>query len=148
MKFAHEPVTVDLCEEMLPLLNLHYHEIAHYKDIPLDPNFPAYIELDKANALRVYTARDSDNRLTGYSIYFVRYNLHYSGSLQAIQDVLYIDPTQRGFGAKFIIWCDKQLAAEGVDVVYHHVKKAHDFSPLLKRMGYDEIESVWGRRLN
>lgn len=98
--------------------------------------------------LNVFTARHEEtNALTGYAIFFVKHNLHYSTSLQAIQDVLYIDQKQRGFGAKFILWCDQELKKLGVQAVYHHVKTKHDFGPLLKRIGYEHIDQIWGRLL-
>ena len=54
----------------------------------------------------------------------------------------------QGTGAGLIAFADMSLAAAGASVVYHHVKRAHDFGPLLRRLGYEEIESVWGRRLD
>ncbi len=51
-------------------------------------------------------------------------------------------------GARFIQWCDEQLTAEAVQVVYQHVKLAYDFGSLLTRLGYEPIETVWGRRLD
>jgi lysylphosphatidylglycerol synthetase-like protein (DUF2156 family) len=51
-------------------------------------------------------------------------------------------------GAAFIDWCDQQLRAEGVQVVSHHVKLAHDFGPTLARLGYEHVEAMWQRRLD
>jgi GNAT superfamily N-acetyltransferase len=136
-------------QEIVPLLYLHWQEIAHYKDIPLDPDTDAYLALDGAGALRVYTAR-ADGQLIGYCIYFVRPNIHYRTSLQAVQDVLFLLPEHRkgrvGFG--LIHFADEQLRAEGVQAAYQHVKKSHDFGPLLERMGYEHVDTIYGRRLD
>ena len=35
-----------------------------------------------------------------------------------------------------------------LQVVSQHVKLAHDFGPLLKRLGYEHVEHVWQRRLD
>lgn len=145
--FQEEVVTLALCEEMLPLLVQHYMEIAHYPDIQLKVNFDAYVKLYESGCLKVYTARQ-DGVLVGYGVYVVRPNPKYSDSLQAVQDVLYIDPKKRGMGGRFILWCDEELRKLGVQVVYQHVKLAHDFGPLLERFGYEAIETIWGRRLD
>jgi GNAT superfamily N-acetyltransferase len=150
MKFQREVATTEFCAEILPLLERHYHEIAHYQDIVLDPDFKKYIEIEEAGFLRVFTARDDAGKLAGYGIFVVRANMHYRQSLQAVQDVLFIAPEHRnaGFGAKLISFCDGELQKEGVQVVYHHVKLAHDFGPLMEKIGYEKIETIYGRRLS
>ena len=100
--------------------------------------------------MRVFTARTSVGSLAGYCIFFVRHNLHYSTSLQALQDVLFLAPEMRGCGTglMFLAWCDERLREEGVQVVYHHAKVALDFGPLLTKLGYERIDYIYGRRLD
>jgi GNAT superfamily N-acetyltransferase len=148
MKFEREILTVKLWEEMFPLFEKHYEEIAHHKDIPLDPDITQYMKLEEIGALRAFIARDEAGLIAGYAVYFIRYNLHYRSSLQALQDVLFIDPERRGFGAKFMLWCDDELKKEGIQITYHHVKQAHNFGPLLERMGYKLVDLIYTRRLN
>lgn len=138
----------DLFVEISPLLETHFQEIARYKDIELDPDFVGYDLMEARGSLRVFTARLEDGRLIGYAIYFVSPNLHYRKSLQAVQDVLFIHPAHRGCGARLIRDADRELAKEGVQLVYHHVKCAHDFGPLLERMGYEQVEKIFARRLD
>lgn len=140
--------------EMWPLLQRHYREVAAFKDIDLKPDFDKYLMLEKAGSLRCFVARDvtSDNTLAllGYAVFFVNKNLHYSDSLQAIQDVLFIEKNKRGFGngKDFINWCDLELSREGVQVVYQHVKTYLNFGPILEDLGYQHIENIWARRLS
>ncbi len=148
MSYQREKVTMALCEELAPLLYTHYKEIAHYQDIPLKPAFDQYIASDEAGILRVFTNRDDKGLLIGYAIYFVRHNIHYSTSLQAVQDVLFIHPERRGSGMRFIKWCDEELKREGVQATYHHVKTKHNFGPMLERMGYRLVDLVYARRLD
>jgi len=147
MKYQRENVTKELCEELKPLLEQHYEEIAHYKDIELNPAWDEYLRIDQFGLLRVYTVRNDDNTLIGYSIYFVKHNLHYSKSLQAVQDILFIEKKHRGRGARFLMWCDNELKKEGVEVVYHHVKIKHNFGPLLERLGYTLVDLIYGKKL-
>jgi len=147
MKFQREPLC-DVFEEMLPLCELHYKEIAHFKDIPLNPSKEQYLKIEDSGALRVFTARDESNEIVGYGVYFVKHNIRYPSSLQAVQDVLFIHPKKRGFGMKFIAWCDEQLRNEGVQVVYHHVKANRNFGPLLERLDYTLVDLIYARRLD
>jgi len=150
LKFSLEPCTRELLDELLPLLHIHWKTVAHFQDIELAPDTEAYLKLQEHGMLRVFTAREETSGLIGYAVFFVRPNIHYRKSLQAQQDVLFIHPEKRGFGAKFIAWCDKQLAAEGVQAVYHHVKAKPElnFSPLLEKQGYHLIDLIWAKRLD
>ena len=148
--FQQEPFSYKLAAEIEPLLRRHWDEIAHYKDIPLDVDWSAYAAAALQGMLRIYTMRDVDaSQLVGYAVYVVKPHLHYRGSMQAMQDVLYLVPEHRnaGGGGALIAFADQLLAQDGVKVVYHHVKLAHNFGPLLARLGYEPIETVWGRRL-
>jgi GNAT superfamily N-acetyltransferase len=148
MQFQKEQLSADLFAELAPLLNAHYLEISHFQDIPLSPNYEAYQAIADTGGLRVFTARDEDRELVGYCVFFVRHNLHYKSSLQAVQDILFIRPDQRGTGARLIKWCDEQLKKEGVQVVYQHVKAAHNFGEMLERMGYEFVDLIYAKRLD
>ncbi len=144
MKFALE--STEAWEEFLPLFELHYDEVAHFKDIPLEPDLNMYRVCEDQDSLRIYTVRD-EGELVGYSFYFLRSNIHYMSSLQASQDIIFIRKDKRGQGHEFISWCDEQLKKDKVDAVYHHVKVEHNFGPMLERQGYELIDLVYGKRL-
>lgn len=165
MNFARETVTPELLEELKPYLFAHYKEIARYQDIELSPDWEAYQNLAKFDLLRVYTIRiphcictDGTQRcvcnrpakLHGYAVFTVRKALHYSTSIQASQDILYLDPQYRArmMGYRFIKWCDDQLRNEGVQVVYHHTKSDHNFGPMLQRQGYELMDHIYAKRLD
>lgn len=145
--FLQEPFTDGLILELGPLLRAHYEEVAHYLDIPLDPDWTVYREMYRLGRFRVFTVRDQDKELIGYSGFFVYQNPHYR-VLQAVNDVIFIRKDRRGNGRHFIAWCDERLREEGVRVVYHHVKAAHDWTPLLTRMGYEFQDKIMSRRLD
>lgn len=149
MGFRREVYSVNLAKEFLPLLKAHWTEIAHYDDIPLNPDLKGYEACEQRGALRIYTFR-RDKILMGYQIYFVGPNPHYQDSLQANQDILYLAPHERrGFaGYRFIQWCDGQLKAEGIQVTYQHVKAHHDYGLILERMGYSLMDKIYARRLD
>ena len=148
MKLARERAQ-DIFDEAMPLLRAHYREIAHHQDIPLDPDFERYKHLEDLNVLRCYTARDDeDGRLLGYAVFIVSPNLHYRKSIQAMQDVLYVRPENRGTGLRLVRYADECLAADGVQVVTQHIKAAHNFGAALERMGYELIDLIYQKRLD
>jgi len=134
--------------EAKKLFEKHYLEIAHFQDIELNIDEESYLAMEKARAIRVFTARDEDYTLLGYAIFIMRYNLHYKDSYQAVQDVIYIDKDKRGFGLDFIDWCDEQLKSEGVQVIYHHVKEKHNFGPSLEKLGYELVDLIYARKVD
>jgi len=147
--FAHERVSEAFCKEVLPLIICHFNETAHFKDIALKPDFEHYITLDQLGFVRLFTARELLGELIGYGVFFVRDNIHYQGSLQATQDLLYIKPSHRGFAFHFITYCDEQLADEGVEVIYQHVPTCNDYaSRLLTPQGYEILEHVYVKRFS
>lgn len=149
MRFQRE-CGPDIFDEMIPLLEKHYLEIAHFKDIKFEPDYDQYRKIDEIGCLRTFTARDEESKLVGYAVFFVKSNLHYKSSLQAVQDVIYLERSKRGagIGKDFVAWCDGQLKNDGCEVVYHHVKEKHNFGPMLESLGYQLVDLIFARRLN
>lgn len=147
--FAEVPMTEALLDAAMPLVEAHYREIAHYADIPLSVDTKLYAQAGAQGMCRVFLFLE-EAAMQGYAVFFVKLNMHYATSLQAVQDVLYLAPKWRGqmLGARFIDWCDEQLRKAGVQVVYQHVKDAHDFGATLERLGYERVETIWARRLD
>ena len=133
-----------------PLLHKHWIEIAYYQDIPLDPDVERYQALDDSGKLRIYTAR-VDNRLVGYAVFFVSLHPHYKTSLQASEDVLYLDPDYRRWhlGSSLIDYAERELAGEGVAAIYQHVKAKHPaLGAILTSKGYELIDLIYGKRIS
>lgn len=150
MRFERKVLTEEfLTGQMWPLLERHWKEVSAFLDIPLKPDFAKYVLMEQAGTVRNFIAT-LEGQLIGYAVFFVHPNIHYSTSLQAVQDVIYLEKSERGLGIgkSFIGWCDEQLRAEGVQVVYHHVKDKLNFGPMLETLGYKRIEAVYGRRLD
>lgn len=146
MRFSCEEYE-DVADDIKPLLEEHYDEIAKYKDIPLAPDWTAYRELCRAGIVKIFTCRQ-DDRLIGYGIYFIKPHLHYITCLVAQQDILFITKGYRGTGFRFINWCDEQLKALGVQMTVHHVKASHNFGPMLERQGYELMDLIYTKRLD
>ncbi len=139
----------NLREEIYPLLKQHWKEISAFKEIPLSPNFDMYEILEDQGRYKIYTARDN-GALVGYAGFFLNHNLHYQESFQAVQDVIYLEPSYRGLGIgpDFIKYCEDQLKDNYVELIYHHVKTSYNFGSVLEDLGYDKVEYIYAKKVN
>jgi len=138
----------DVIEDIKPLLVMHWAELAHYGDIKLEPKWEFY----RTNPIvRVYTARDG-GALAGYGVFFIHPAIHYASSIQAVQDIFFVDPLYRGtrVGYRLLKFCEEQARAEGAQAIYHHVKTAHAsvFAPLLGHLNYEPVDLIYAKRLD
>ena len=148
MDFALEAL-VQVKREAEPLLQQHYEEIALNKDkIKLNPDWRAYAELDKINALRVFTAR-KDGKLMGYFVVIVSKSLHYRDHLFANNDIIFLTKAARKglTGVKLIKFALDALEAEGVTKVHINTKAHQPLDAILERLGFEESERVYSLML-
>lgn len=147
MLFYRESYRQTLIEEMYPMWHRHHAEVAAYKDIVLNPNLAMYEACDKLGTLRIFTAREGST-LVGYQLFFVSPHPHSMQSIQAVQDILYIEKEYRKglAGYKFIKWCVDALKKEGIQCIYQHISNDFDFGKMLIRMGYTHVDQVYGLR--
>jgi GNAT superfamily N-acetyltransferase len=149
---SRSQLTEEMWQTLQPLLRKHYKELAHYEDIPLQPDKDFYFALQYSGALRIYAAVSmATKEIVGYAVMIVRSAPHYSGSLQAVQDVLWVDFAHRhnGLGTALVEFVDNELRKEGVQVVYQHVKLAHRaLQHVLETAGYVPVDLIMGKRLD
>jgi hypothetical protein len=137
-----------IIDEGFELLNEHYEEIYTFEDIELKPDFEMYLQAEANGSLRVFTVRSEDKALQGYAVFFVSKNPHHKDSIQAVQDVVFIRKSHRGFGGSFLAWCDEQFKLEKIQAVYHHVNLDHNWGPMLEKMNYKPVEMIYVKRLD
>lgn len=130
--------------EMEPLFAQHWEEIAWRKDkIALAPNYAAYAELERKSVLKIYTAR-KEGELIGYACWFVSPLLHYSTTLCATNDIVYVNPRYRGgTGMRLVRFSEAELKKLGVQVLGLHIKDCLNWGPLAERIGYERTEANW-----
>lgn len=121
----------------------HYEEIAWKRDkIPLDIDHEAYLKMEAAGIVKVYTLREN-GKLLAYAVWIVKTHLHYRKTLIAMNDVLYLDPAMRRgkLGVSFIRQCKQELKKLGAQVIGLHIKKCYDWSSLAERLGFECTET-------
>ena len=146
--FQRENMSMDLIKEAMPLTRQHTQETDPFPTLKPGIDWEAYMESDKAGILRAYTARNGS--LLGYALFGIYVHPHYTDSLQASQDAVFIKPDSRNglLGLKFMRWCDEQLKNDGVSVIYQYSSNRRNIGPILKRLGYEHIQDLYARRLS
>lgn len=136
-------------DEIVPLLNSHWEEIALNKDkIKLNPDWDAYDSLEQVDKLKIFTARD-DNKLVGYFVVIVGVNIHYKDHLFASNDIIYLSPEHRkGFtGIRLIKFAEKCLKQDGISVLTINTKVHQPFDRLMDFLKFRKIERVYSKYL-
>jgi GNAT superfamily N-acetyltransferase len=144
-----ETYSTALIAEFEPLLKAHWLEIANYRDqVPYDPDFQKYCELDQTGMLFCLTAR-VDGQLVGYSVFYLTNSPHYKSTLFAINDVFYVDLAHRkgSIPMRLIRESERTARSLGVKRLLWHVKPCNQMSELLNRLGYAFEEQTMGRVL-
>jgi len=135
--------------ELEQLLTQHWRDVAFHEGEPPQPNWDMFATAADAGKLRIFTARVA-GELIGFCAFLVLSNLHYKSSLQAVQEVLVLAPKYRNgpIAAHLILFAERQMRDDGVQVVYHKASQHFDIGPPLERLGYEVIDAEWGKRLN
>ena len=136
-------------EEIKPLLNSHWEEIALNKDkIKLNPDWEVYQSLENQGKLKIFTAR-GEGKLVGYFVVVVGVNMHYKDHLFASNDIIYLSPEHRkGFtGIKLIKFAEKCLKEDGVSVLTINTKVHQPFDKLMDFLKFRKIERVYSKYL-
>ncbi len=148
MQFQRETL-FDVIEEVQPLLELHYEELALRKDvIKLAPRWDIYTELERLGCFVVLTAREGEE-LIGYNAFFLNRHMHYGDFTVAQNDVLFLHPAaRRGTAAlRFIDWAEPALRELGAQKITYHIKFSLDWRPILHRRGYRDEEVMCAKLL-
>jgi len=133
--------------ELMPLLPLHYEELALNKDeVPLDPQYDIYIARENMGELLFVTLREN-GILIGYYIGFVAPGLHYKTCLTCTTDIFYVHPEQRGKkgGLDLFKTVENELKRRGVDRWFVGFKCHLDASGFFEILGFDRIEVYYSK---
>ena len=147
IEYRTEQFTDELIAEVKPLIELHYQELTLHKEVvKLDPDWDRYKQLSIMGMTAIITVRD-DEKLIGYSLFFVAPHMHYKNNIMANNDVLFLHPAYRQgrVGLKLLHKCEEVLQNMNVDKIVWHIKFAKDFRHILYRMGYEDEDALVGK---
>ena len=132
-----------------PLLRAHWEEVAQHRAIaPLNPCWEYYYANERIKRLVVVVAENGAD-LVGYSVYFLAPMLHNMPNLLAQNDIIYIRREYRrgSLAMRLMNLGEAEAKRLGASIISMHVKVDHDFSSLLVRAGYAEIETTYSKEL-
>lgn len=131
------------------MLQAHWAELALDKEqIPLEPDFGRYRDLEQAGALSCVAVRQR-GRLLGYSIMVLSTGLHYRGCYEARMDIYWLAPEVRGRwgGVRMFRVHERELSRRGVRRVYVGSKLHRDSGRLFQRLNYKPVETWYSKML-
>lgn len=145
--FLQEEITEALLDEIIPLLVGHYAELPRFKDIKPEPDWDFYLKAGSIGVMKCFTLRE-EGKLIGYAVFSVSKHPHFKNSLQAVHDLLYLEPASRKGrnGIEFIKDCDEALTAMGCQVISWSSNSQHDYSAILERLGYQLVDLTFSRK--
>lgn len=147
----------DVLEEVKPILDEHWRELARNQDkIRLNPAYEKYLALETAGIFRAYIVRAEDSEIAGYAAFMVLPHLHYKDHIWALSDLFFVRPKFRasrkltlfkdgakpkGAGRTLFEAVENDLRKAGVSVIHATWKLANPAAgAMLKKMGYSPIE--------
>lgn len=139
-------------------LPLHWEE-SEDPTLPLAIDWPALYDLERRGTYRCLLLR-RDRRLIGYSAFFLQPVIHHRTTRFAINDLVYVDPAERGAAGLYLLTRGEALLREiGVQIITYSVKPRRDVTDLgykrgrdsvgalLQKLGYGLDEEVWAKRV-
>lgn len=141
----------DIIEQGMALFDKHWEEVALHQNVrPLNIDYGMYLRLEAQNKLACIGIYD-EQKFIGYAIFTITAHHHYKQDKMASNIALFIDPTSR-FGRKpfddLEKFCEDYFKKLGLQVINYHVKPTRDFSPLLKKKGYEIEDTIYSKRLD
>lgn len=134
--------------ELAPLVEADWREAGVDHDaVPLDLNWPQYLDYDLVGILQLVTARD-DGVLVGYVFNFIHPHIMHSKTGWCIVDLYWLYPEYRGrgIGGAMMAAVLKFLGEAGVKVVQGSEKVAHP-NGMFERLGFVKTDSVFRKLL-
>jgi len=139
-EFRFERVSKVL-EDIKSIIKLNHEETGVFlKDF--DPAFDRYVRLEDMGFLSFMSVR-FDNKIVGYSIYFIDEPIYQKGLILATQSTTFIIKEHRGVGMAFMRFCDESLKSQGVNSVIRQASSKLDLSKVYERLGYILLEKSY-----
>jgi GNAT superfamily N-acetyltransferase len=135
----------DVIEEMKPLLEEHYQEVAMYQEVVnFNPNYELYETMADQGIVDFFTCR-KDGELIGYCVTFLQMNPHYQDHIYAVNDVIYVAPEHRHteVAPEMITRLEDRMIEKGVSVMSFHMKIFKPFESLMDALAFDKAEYVF-----
>jgi GNAT superfamily N-acetyltransferase len=117
---------------------------------PLHVDWPTYITLCRRGELLLFTARDENDKLLGFAMYYIHRHLQHMDHTNAACVTLLVKMDQRGKGVGKALMHEAEavLKDRGVNYVTHQFRTCYDVEPLFPKLGYRLVEYAYMKELN
>ena len=135
--------------ELLPMLPLHYEELALDQNrVPLSPQWHVYDQRDAAGELLLVVLREAGQAI-GYFWGFIAPGLHYSTCLTCHMDIFFVHPMYRFGRAGSILFraTEAELRRRGVQRWFVGTKLHANCGALFVRLGFEPVEMHYSKWL-
>jgi GNAT superfamily N-acetyltransferase len=141
----------DCLPELQTLFYSHWQSLGAFKDkMPLSPNWKMYAALETLGELLCVVAR-INKKIVGYYIARVGPCLHYSSTISAQMDIMWVDDKVRnhGIGIKIFQFVENELKNRGTQIWYSNSKiigpHHNSMDKLLKWMNFTPVDMYYGK---
>lgn len=150
MEFAVEKLRT-AWDDAMPLAHAHWDETVSDKSaMPFDLNPDAYLDLEKAGELRIFTARE-EGKLVGYITYKLSPpGCHSATSRRAVCIDIFLAPAYRKGrnGINFMRFAQEKLMEEKIDLMVTSLMiDAEAASRIMIFLGHKPVEVVFTKNL-
>ena len=140
----------DVYTEAADLLIRHWHEVAFYKDIRINPDMGSYLAAEAKGLVSLTTVR-ADKQLIGYILYLIAPNSHYK-VLQATDDLHFLrsDYRKSGIALKMFRFAEAEMKKRGVVLLFGRTKADPKLNhgAIFEHLGYDKQDIIYSKRLD
>lgn len=135
---------IDCKEELIPLFEKHWEEVALYKELTMSPNWEMYETFEETGQLFFVTARE-DDELVGYAVWILCPSLHYSNNLIASNDLIFLKEEYRHTkdATNLLAFSEAELKKKGADILTLHMKTYAPFETLATGCNFDKQEYLY-----
>jgi GNAT superfamily N-acetyltransferase len=141
LEFKVEPLTRELIDEMFPLQEQYWQDVAApFHQFPPDVDWETYLKAQALNRLIVITARNETGRLVGGVAVVLGPHPHYA-CLSASLPLLFLDPKYRGGldGARLVWRAEKEAEQAGAQLMITHGGMHNGVYRLFEGMKYQDF---------
>lgn len=148
MTFAREELLENRAE-LEPIFTAHWQDVKpDFGNVSLGFDWETYAELERTGQVHFMVARENGH-IAGYQCCIARRHMHSQETQVATTAFFFMLPEYRkGWtGVRLFQETERSLAGLGVRNIYTGTKTSKNIAPILRRLGYHEVESVFAKEI-
>lgn len=140
----------NVVDEIRPLHLAHWQETElHRHGLPFNPDYPRFIEYERAGRYLLFTARNEQGRMVGNCAIYLHRSTH-TQTIVATEDTMFLLPEYRKgrTAIRFFLYGERCAAACGATEGRVSVKHVNRVGLLWQRIGYRPVATEYSKILS